>query len=613
MRNPKNSVMETAILESGLFDREWYLKTYPDVAKAGVAPLAHFLQRGAVEGRSPGPGFDTVWYLNSYPDVRPDNPLFHYIKFGKAQGRRPKPGSEEPGRHSPHRDYRRKEGPRAAAADLKASDPIAAGILRVTAIGALNPQSKGEEVIVVAAKSDRGDIDLLRFAREPVQVMYDVHVGDDRPLAHAIKLTGGQSIDLPVGAVGSIFLLKHPWSGSTVVETQVLRREFDLYAKATGLLRVHAHDLVPIRTRADAVNDDSPSLAARKLFPEALWRRLETLVENRALVVDSSPFRNTLALYTPRWRGVTAATTNLFPFALPVPLTPQVHPDDLTEDMIDTVVDSVSRSPFTTIVFSGGDKAFFLIFQKLLKRRASSDLRLLWHSSYMQMGEQTDWKLLLPWLDAAAAGQLRRIGVVKPGMETFFASRGIDATFVQNIVPFDLVPAVPRQARNSVGLWHSGSSDYRKHFLPSLLAVAGIEGLQLRAAGLGEFGCRLMEELHIPVASFSPRPIAHTEVLANMRLTDLTLYITLSECMPMVPLESMANGVPSLVGPATELFTDDPYLAERLIVNDPSDPAAIRRAIVTALGDLERLRERSTAYLDRLKAKAAESLSAFLA
>ena len=51
------------IQASGLFDREWYLKQYLDVAEAGVDPLVHYVNAGAAEGRQPGPQFDVTWYL----------------------------------------------------------------------------------------------------------------------------------------------------------------------------------------------------------------------------------------------------------------------------------------------------------------------------------------------------------------------------------------------------------------------------------------------------------------------------------------------------------------------------------------------------------------------
>ena len=54
---------------SGLFDRAWYLEVNPDVARAGLDPLLHYLRAGRFAGRRPNPYFDGSAYLTLYPDV----------------------------------------------------------------------------------------------------------------------------------------------------------------------------------------------------------------------------------------------------------------------------------------------------------------------------------------------------------------------------------------------------------------------------------------------------------------------------------------------------------------------------------------------------------------
>jgi lipopolysaccharide biosynthesis protein/GT2 family glycosyltransferase len=77
------------ISSSDLFDRNWYLGSYPDVRAAGVDPALHYLNQGALEGRNPSERFDTQWYLDQNPDVAANgiNPLVHYLRFGSAEGR----------------------------------------------------------------------------------------------------------------------------------------------------------------------------------------------------------------------------------------------------------------------------------------------------------------------------------------------------------------------------------------------------------------------------------------------------------------------------------------------------------------------------------------------
>lgn len=77
------------IAQSSLFDADWYLKEYPDVAAARVDPLIHFFDTGWREGRDPGPSFVTSAYLKANADVARSgvNPVVHYLEFGRSEGR----------------------------------------------------------------------------------------------------------------------------------------------------------------------------------------------------------------------------------------------------------------------------------------------------------------------------------------------------------------------------------------------------------------------------------------------------------------------------------------------------------------------------------------------
>jgi len=79
------------LIRTGMFDAEFYLTQYPDVAASGYNPLAHYLTVGFREGRKPNPYFDTSYYLSKNPDVAASsvNPLVHYLIDGFREGREP--------------------------------------------------------------------------------------------------------------------------------------------------------------------------------------------------------------------------------------------------------------------------------------------------------------------------------------------------------------------------------------------------------------------------------------------------------------------------------------------------------------------------------------------
>lgn len=83
------------IKNSALFDEDWYLSKYPDVAQAGINPIRHYLLFGGSEGRDPGPNFNCTWYLEMNSDVKTAgiNPLVHYLLYGQNEGRKPQPNS----------------------------------------------------------------------------------------------------------------------------------------------------------------------------------------------------------------------------------------------------------------------------------------------------------------------------------------------------------------------------------------------------------------------------------------------------------------------------------------------------------------------------------------
>ena len=58
-----------AVLKSAVFDQDFYLKTYPDIAQAGVNPLLHYLESGRFEKRKASATFDPTAYLEANPEV----------------------------------------------------------------------------------------------------------------------------------------------------------------------------------------------------------------------------------------------------------------------------------------------------------------------------------------------------------------------------------------------------------------------------------------------------------------------------------------------------------------------------------------------------------------
>jgi len=73
------------------FDSRWYLERHPEVARARMNPLIHYLRKGRSSGFDPSPIFSVVWYRKQNADVLHGgiDPLSHYLWQGFQEGRTP--------------------------------------------------------------------------------------------------------------------------------------------------------------------------------------------------------------------------------------------------------------------------------------------------------------------------------------------------------------------------------------------------------------------------------------------------------------------------------------------------------------------------------------------
>lgn len=76
------------ILESGLFDADYYRHFHPDLPD-DADPVRHYLRFGARRGDDPSELFSTTGYQRQNVDVAKSgaNPLLHYLRFGRHEGR----------------------------------------------------------------------------------------------------------------------------------------------------------------------------------------------------------------------------------------------------------------------------------------------------------------------------------------------------------------------------------------------------------------------------------------------------------------------------------------------------------------------------------------------
>ncbi len=125
----------------------------------------------------------------------------------------------------------------------------------------------------------------------------------------------------------------------------------------------------------------------------------------------------------------------------------------------------------------------------------------------------------------------------------------------------------------------------------------------------------VMADPHVPYLSPNDLTVCgelpRAEFLAIQAAMDITFNVTLSECHPMMPMESYRLGVPCLISNTSDLFVEVPRLSDLTIVDKADNPAAIALAASRLLDNKDEAVTLANVALDRTDRASAEQWREF--
>jgi len=284
----------------------------------------------------------------------------------------------------------------------------------------------------------------------------------------------------------------------------------------------------------------------------------------------------------PQWRGIRSSA---FAFGDPV-----LEAADLGS-LVDRMPD-IAESGASTVVIQGWppNAATFAT------AASGGGLRVLtmFHSSPAQHGvDGGEAEAVTEMFELHKAGVVGGVATVKVGVARSMRSLGHDVTHVGNRVPaLDTIePATVADGIN-VGIF-----------------------TQILAAHLLGWRPFVMDDPHVPYLSRNDLTICgelpRDEFLPIQAAMDITFNVTLSECHPMLPMESYRLGVPCLMSRTSDLFIENPDLYELTTVDRADNPDAIAEAAERLLTNRAEAVAMANASLDIIDRTSADQWRAF--
>ena len=312
-----------------------------------------------------------------------------------------------------------------------------------------------------------------------------------------------------------------------------------------------------------------------------------------------------VVIHVPQWGGISKSTKIFFKETFPLQ-------PNLTQQHIDYYTDLFKEANVEHIILSGGEWTQLELVHQYKKANPNARLDVIWHGNYLQFSSPYDWASFERILNLHNDGLINKIGVLKKGMEEFLSISGYRSKLLSNYIPLIAEKAsIPFEGGPHIGIW-TGTNNWKIPFA-MLAALKFIPGSLLYATGVTQLVKNFVDHFKIPYNFLHDNLISPNLLEKIIEKMHLCLYITIAECSPMMPIESLSLGVPCLIGPNNHLFEDAPYLHSRLVVDYPERADVIARYISQALEERENIVLEYGKYAKQYNEKSKEFLAEFLA
>ena len=333
-------------------------------------------------------------------------------------------------------------------------------------------------------------------------------------------------------------------------------------------------------------------------------------------ILDSYKEKNLdyVIFHNPRWMGVTSATKELFENLVPLQGT-------YTSSQVDIIAKKIIESKVNQVIFSAFEFGFDNLARRIKELNKDIKIKLFWHSSNSQINGQLvdsmNWKTNLKVIKLHREGIIDVYGTCKESLVNFYKSQGFKTAFIKNTVRLDenlkkevLAYKISLKNRKiKIGLYAAGM-DWRKNMFNQIAGASLIDNAILDSVPLNFEGQVFASKIGIEMIGLD-KGVKREELLKRMVSNDINLYVTFSECAPMLPIESMEVGTLCLTGNNHHYFMNT-ELEDYLVVSREDDVCCIKEKIKFALENKDKIFELYNKWKIEYDKESKESVEAFL-
>lgn len=340
-------------------------------------------------------------------------------------------------------------------------------------------------------------------------------------------------------------------------------------------------------------------------------------IQNALNILENYKNADYVIFHNPTWMGVTSATKELFSNLVALQ---EIYSAKEANIIAKKIVNlNIKQVIFSAFCF-GWDK----LATELKKLDKNIKIKIFWHGSNSQVIDAIDsinWKTNMLALDLHKKGIVDVFATCKKSLINFYKSQGYNTAFIDNTVRFsdNFKDKILKKNKNDeknkenrnvkVGLYAAGNY-WRKNMYNQIAAISLIPDSIADLIPLS-YDAKVFARKCKGKITGVEKGIKREALLARMSQNDINLYITFSECSPMLPIESFEMGVVCLLGDNNHYFKNT-ELEKYLVVNREDDVICIANKINYALKNKAKILELYTNWKRKHDIASQESVQKFL-
>ena len=282
-----------------------------------------------------------------------------------------------------------------------------------------------------------------------------------------------------------------------------------------------------------------------------------------------------IVMHNPDWLGITSATIELFDKNR-VPCGEFFRKRDMKR-----FGKMIIRQEITQVIFSAMCIGWKELAYYLKRNNPNIKIKCFWHGSVSQVSEPYGWTRNLELIEMSREGILEVFGTCKESLVSFYENLGIETSFIRNNVMLNEKIEHNEPGNLIIGLYAAKKDDWRKNLFAQIAAVSLLKDATIDIIPMDYEAATFASNLGLKVTGIEGA-IPRDELLKRMSGNTLNLYVTFSECAPMLPLESFEVGTICLTGNNHHYFKDS-TLEKYLVVNNEESPIEIAKKIELCL------------------------------